>query len=143
MILTLYRNNETTEKKCFYVPTENQIKKKSNISKDVQRIISEMIFDDYYQEYAMNGSLLYTTAFSYTRFKENNQQWESICNEFMTLADNLTINELEEILNTYSDVNFKEIFEQLFCTSITNNDLYMNVNILEEDIILLEIKTKE
>ena len=143
MILTLYRNNETTEKKSFYVPTENQIEEKYNISKDAQRIISEMIFDDYYQEYAINGNLLYTIVFSYTRFKENNQQWESICNEFIILADYLTINELEEILNTYSDINFKEIFEQLFCTSITNNDLYINVNILEEDVILLEIKTKE
>lgn len=139
MILTLYRNKETSKGQMFYVPTE----KTYNISKDTQQIISEMVFDDYYQEYAMNGSLLYTIAFSYTRFKEDNQKWESICNEFMTLSENLTIDEVEEILNTYSDVQFTETFEQLFNHKIVNNDLYLNVNILEEDIILLEIKTKE
>ena len=119
MTLTLYRKNET--EKNFYIPKE---KKEYNISNDLKNIITEMIFDDYYQSYSLNGIPLYTIVFSYTRFKENDIKWEKIYNEFLEIENKLTINELEELLNTYQDLQFEELFNELFISGFFSFNIF-------------------
>lgn len=140
MVLTLYRNN-----KSFYIPTEN----KRSISEELETVLNEMVFDDNYEEYAINGNLIYTVVFSYNRSIENDIIWEKICKEFINLPNELTFNEIKEYVGIYSEIDFKTLFESLFYTNFEDilykdiTKMYYSVEILEEDVLLLKITAQE
>lgn len=139
MVLTLYRNN-----KSFYIPTE-----KRSISEELETVLNEMIFDDNYEEYAINGNLIYTVVFSYNRSIEDENIWKKICKEFINLPNELTFNEIKNYIGTYSETDFKTLFESLFYTNFEDtlykdiSKMYYSVEILEEDILLLKINAQE
>ena len=137
MVLTLYRNN-----KSFYIPTKNE----NSISEELEIILSEMIFDDNYEDYAINGNLIYTVVFSYSRSIENDNIWEKVCNEFINLPEKMAFNELKNFIGTYQgNIDFKALFESLFYTKFEDifYKIYYSVEILEEDILLLKITAQE